>query len=174
MAPFVSDITSGYLSQFECVESCKDETYMKNNRCVQWCGDGFYVYNKTCIKKCPDDAPLISISEDFIYNEECLQQCKESYFSLNNKCLKKCPEGYFADAHQCINTSKNPYKYGNLCVQSCRTLRLGMNCYDKCPPKTFQYNDKSCVQDCPSITPYNYKGKCVQVCKYFLIKKNLS
>lgn len=59
MAPFVSDITSGYLSQFECVESCKDKTYMKNNRCVQWCGDGFYVYNKTCIKKCPDDAPLI-------------------------------------------------------------------------------------------------------------------
>lgn len=46
-----------------------------------------------------------------------------------------------------------------------------MNCYDKCPPKTFQYNDKSCVQDCPSITPFNYKGKCVQVCPYFLIKK---
>lgn len=97
-------------------------------------------------------------------------------FFLNNKCLKKCPEGYLADAHQCIRscTSKNPYRYGNLCVQNCRTLRLGMNCYDKCPPKTFQYNDKSCVQDCPSITPYNYKGKCVKVCKYFLIKKNLS
>lgn len=87
--------------------------------------------------------------------------------------MKKCPEGYFGNAHQCIRscTSKNPYRYGNMCVQSCRTHRIGMNCYDKCPPKTFQYNDKSCVLDCPSITPFNYKGKCVQVCPYFLIKK---
>lgn len=93
VAPFVSDINSGYRYQFGCVESCKDKTYIKNNTKVQWCGYDFYVYNKTCIKKCPDDAPFISTLEGYINNDECLQQCKESYFSLNNTCLKNVRKG---------------------------------------------------------------------------------
>lgn len=45
-----------------------------------------------------------------------------------------------------------------------------MNCFDKCPRKTFQYN-QTCVQNCPFSKPYNFKGNCVDICSHFLMKK---
>lgn len=173
-APIKSGIVWSFQSPYKCTESCDKGRFLYKNRCVYSCENPHhFIFNNSCVEKCPQDAQLISKHRNYHnVKEYCVSQCKETEFLFNFTCVEKCPDGYYSNRQRCVLScpTNNPYKYGQRCVHSCQSLRVGMNCYDHCPHRTYQYN-KTCVQNCPLIKPFNYNDKCVDVCPFFLIKK---
>lgn len=173
-APIKSGIVWSFQSPYKCTESCEKGRFLYKNRCVYSCENPHhFIFNNSCVEKCPQDAQLISKHRNYHnVKEYCVSQCKETEFLFNFTCVEKCPDGYYSNRQRCVLScpTNNPYKYGQRCVHSCQSLRVGMNCYDHCPHRTYQYN-KTCVQNCPLIKPFKYNDKCVDVCPFFLIKK---
>ncbi|XP_062576731.1 proprotein convertase subtilisin/kexin type 5-like [Saccostrea cucullata] len=175
------------LEQFHCPKFIcqKEYPYCFDGNCLDSCPEYTIGYTNSCVMTCPSEAKYITAvsCEGVCYSgyKFCSSECPVSHpfqFRLNHyyHCLKECPSFTMQNSTKCELSCPDdrPLLFNKTCRSTCplsspfTSLKTSVFnkiyvCSERCDDMMASYRNV-CVSVCPSKSPMEYHGKCVETC----------